>query len=300
VIGDNHEALAVSRALDAEGLWVPAIRPPTVPKGAARLRITLSAAHSFEQVDRLVATLKRLEASPNMTAPIVLLHGWGLSSKVWAPLQAQLPAATAPRPPRPRQRAPAGDSLAAWAEALVAQLPDGAVLVGWSLGAQLALHIAAQHPHKAARLVLIAATPRFVQAPTGPPRCPPPPSPTSALTSTPPRRHPAPLHRAAGHGRRRRRDVTAALNAALTPADDATGRPRHRPRLLADTDLRASIGSVPSPCASSTARRPPDARRRRRMAGRHAARRAPVGVRTAATRPSVPPGRLRRADQLRP
>ena len=63
VIGDNHEALAVSRALDAEGLWVPAIRPPTVPKGAARLRITLSAAHSFEQVDRLVATLKRLEAS---------------------------------------------------------------------------------------------------------------------------------------------------------------------------------------------------------------------------------------------
>jgi 8-amino-7-oxononanoate synthase len=62
VIGDNHEALAVSRALDAEGLWVPAIRPPTVPKGAARLRITLSAAHSFEQVDRLVATLKRLEA----------------------------------------------------------------------------------------------------------------------------------------------------------------------------------------------------------------------------------------------
>ena len=62
VIGDNHETLAVSRALDAEGLWVPAIRPPTVPKGAARLRITLSAAHSFEQVDRLVATLNRLEA----------------------------------------------------------------------------------------------------------------------------------------------------------------------------------------------------------------------------------------------
>lgn len=62
VIGDNHETLAVSRALDAEGLWVPAIRPPTVPKGAARLRVTLSAAHSVEQVDRLVAALNRLEA----------------------------------------------------------------------------------------------------------------------------------------------------------------------------------------------------------------------------------------------
>ena len=62
VIGDNHETLAVSRALEAEGLWVPAIRPPTVPRGAARLRITLSAAHSFAQVDRLVEALKRLEA----------------------------------------------------------------------------------------------------------------------------------------------------------------------------------------------------------------------------------------------
>ena len=62
VIGDNHETLAVSRALDVAGLWVPAIRPPTVPKGAARLRITLSAAHSFAQLDRLVEALNRLEA----------------------------------------------------------------------------------------------------------------------------------------------------------------------------------------------------------------------------------------------
>jgi pimeloyl-ACP methyl ester carboxylesterase len=126
VIGDNHEALAVSRALDAEGLWVPAIRPPTVPKGAARLRITLSAAHSFEQVDRLVATLKRLEAPHDR--PIVLLHGWGLSSKVWAPLQAQLPAATAPDlpghgsapppvtawPPGPRPSSPSCPTVRCW------------------------------------------------------------------------------------------------------------------------------------------------------------------------------------------
>ncbi len=62
VIGDNHETLAVSRALDAEDIWVPAIRPPTVPKGAARLRITLSTAHCFEDVDRLVAVLNRLES----------------------------------------------------------------------------------------------------------------------------------------------------------------------------------------------------------------------------------------------
>ncbi|WP_374488506.1 8-amino-7-oxononanoate synthase [Zoogloea sp.] len=64
VIGDNHETLAVSRALEAEGLWVPAIRPPTVPKGSARLRIVLSAAHSLAQVDQLIAALVRLEARP--------------------------------------------------------------------------------------------------------------------------------------------------------------------------------------------------------------------------------------------
>lgn len=62
VIGDNAEAVAVARALWDEGLWVPAIRPPTVPKGTARLRISLTAAHSLEDVARLATTLRRLEA----------------------------------------------------------------------------------------------------------------------------------------------------------------------------------------------------------------------------------------------
>jgi 8-amino-7-oxononanoate synthase len=57
VIGGNHETLAVSDALTARGIWVPAIRPPTVPQGAARLRISLSAAHSEAQVDQLIAAL---------------------------------------------------------------------------------------------------------------------------------------------------------------------------------------------------------------------------------------------------
>jgi 8-amino-7-oxononanoate synthase len=57
VLGDAEAALTASRALRTRGIWVPAIRPPTVPAGSARLRITLSAAHSFEQVDRLLAAL---------------------------------------------------------------------------------------------------------------------------------------------------------------------------------------------------------------------------------------------------
>lgn len=61
IIGENEEALRVTDALYAQGIWVPAIRPPTVPQGTARLRVSLSAAHSIEQVDRLVDALRTLE-----------------------------------------------------------------------------------------------------------------------------------------------------------------------------------------------------------------------------------------------
>lgn len=60
-VGDNAETLALARALWDEGLWVPAIRPPTVPQGTARLRVSLTAAHSAEDVRRLTAALNRLE-----------------------------------------------------------------------------------------------------------------------------------------------------------------------------------------------------------------------------------------------
>jgi 8-amino-7-oxononanoate synthase len=61
IIGANEETVAVSEALREQGIWVPAIRPPTVPRGQARLRVSLSAAHSVEDVERLMRALSDLE-----------------------------------------------------------------------------------------------------------------------------------------------------------------------------------------------------------------------------------------------
>jgi 8-amino-7-oxononanoate synthase len=60
VLGENSMALAMSEALREQGILVPAIRPPTVPEGTARLRVSLSAAHGEEDVSRLVAALREV------------------------------------------------------------------------------------------------------------------------------------------------------------------------------------------------------------------------------------------------
>lgn len=62
VVGENRTALAASRRLREAGLLVPAIRPPTVPQGTARLRISLSAAHTGDDVDTLIDALAALDA----------------------------------------------------------------------------------------------------------------------------------------------------------------------------------------------------------------------------------------------
>ncbi|MCE5233704.1 MAG: 8-amino-7-oxononanoate synthase [Xanthomonadaceae bacterium] len=68
LVGDSGAALAAAAALEAAGFYVPAIRPPTVPQGKARLRVTLSAAHAPSDVERLLdalaAVLKATSLAP--------------------------------------------------------------------------------------------------------------------------------------------------------------------------------------------------------------------------------------------
>jgi len=60
LIGDSHEAIQFSEKLMDEGVFIPAIRPPTVPKGSSRLRITVMATHTKEQLNTVIDKIKKI------------------------------------------------------------------------------------------------------------------------------------------------------------------------------------------------------------------------------------------------
>lgn len=107
-----------------------------------------------------------------MTLPLVLLHGWGLSPTVWSGMRPYLTAFPEIHAPWLPGHGPAeaahGPELADWTELLVPDLPDDALVVGWSLSGLIALDLARRYPRKVARLALIGATPRFVAGPDWP------------------------------------------------------------------------------------------------------------------------------------
>ncbi|NIR28931.1 MAG: pimeloyl-ACP methyl ester esterase BioH, partial [Gammaproteobacteria bacterium] len=105
---------------------------------------------------------------------LVLLHGWGLHGGIWDPIvpalardwrvtRIDLPGHG--RSPWPDQGAPSLDELMS---GLVAAAPRRAVWLGWSLGGMLALRLAARLPQRVRGLVLVAATPKFVEGPDWP------------------------------------------------------------------------------------------------------------------------------------
>ncbi|MBI1285496.1 MAG: alpha/beta fold hydrolase [Thiobacillus sp.] len=97
---------------------------------------------------------------------LALVHGWGMNARVFDALAGLLADDFEVRahdlPGHGGRDASLQNTLQAWADDLAQQLPDGATLLGWSLGAQVAMRAALDHPHKISRLILLAATPKFV------------------------------------------------------------------------------------------------------------------------------------------
>ena len=107
---------------------------------------------------------------------LVLWHGWGMQPGAWDGLTArlasqfgtQLDIQAQPLPGYAGTAAPASYTPDALVDSMLADVPAPVTLCGWSLGAMLALHAAQRHPGKIARLILIGATPSFVQRPNWP------------------------------------------------------------------------------------------------------------------------------------
>lgn len=100
--------------------------------------------------------------------PLVVLHGWGMNQRVWQPIRARLlqqaQVTWVDLPGHGRSSALKLGQLEAVVEQLIPIIPDGAVLMGWSLGGIIAQALAQRLPQQVSALMLIATTPRFVVA----------------------------------------------------------------------------------------------------------------------------------------
>lgn len=170
--GTNERALAWAAALEAENIRTTAIRPPTVPANTARLRLSLTAGHTDEQLEQVAKALVRTRpaeharpaAGPGGTATLaaaghppaaLLAGGWMFGTEIWDPLAEQLPGWSLER--LDWQKAM---DAAEWDRRLDAA-PAPLLLVGWSLSTLAALAAAARRPEAVAGLVLLSATARL-------------------------------------------------------------------------------------------------------------------------------------------
>jgi pimeloyl-[acyl-carrier protein] methyl ester esterase len=105
---------------------------------------------------------------PSPKPVLAMVHGWGMHARMFDALADLLSAdfdmLVLNLPGHGGRDALSHNTLQSWADDLAQQLPDNATLLGWSLGGQVAIRAALDHPHKIARLVLLASTPKFVAA----------------------------------------------------------------------------------------------------------------------------------------
>ncbi len=171
---------------------------------------------------------------------LVLLHGWGFGSHVWQAVAARLAG---------RCRVHCADLPGYGTDVLAANdLPAGAAVCAWSLGAFQALRWAAERPDRVARLVLVGATPRFVQAPDWPAAQPPDVlAGFAAGLDDDPAKTLRRFAALANQGDEEARTATRALTAQLDSRIPAIPALAAGLAELRDTDLRALVPTVRQP-----------------------------------------------------
>ncbi|WP_074041481.1 8-amino-7-oxononanoate synthase [Kiritimatiella glycovorans] len=182
IVGEDRAAVGLSAALEKKAILVPAIRPPTVPEGTARLRFSLTLAHQEDDLRRAAAVLgetMRQDSNPDRergrtvmpsdsARRILLLSGWGYPAAELDPLAKALrdtghevvlsgPEDLWGRGGGGKSEQPFVDGL----ESLIAEQGPFERHAGWSLGAMLLLERAVREDGPAGGLVLCGVTPRF-------------------------------------------------------------------------------------------------------------------------------------------
>lgn len=181
-----------------------------------------------------------------MTSPIAILPGWGLGCGPLRKLAGAIGGDLLDLPGYADSLP--NDDFTATADTLASRLAPGSILIGWSLGSLLALAIAARHPHKVGKLVLIAGTASFMQREDWPHAMPP--EVLADFTAAINQAAQATLPRFVGafnRGDQRAKAVTLEL---LRLADQLPAAPVLISGLnwLRDVDLRTSARHIQAPC----------------------------------------------------
>jgi len=174
IIGDAQETVRISDELKKKSFWTTPVRPPTVPEGGSRLRISLSYGHSREDLDKFVESISEVMGSKNKIETAVhcrppatgfkyvnrqkedlavLIPGWATDGHIFGPLDLGYD-----------YLIPEEMLTEDFHEALYGHLKKSGrktTLIGWSMGGHLAAHFMARYPDAVERTVLISVKEKY-------------------------------------------------------------------------------------------------------------------------------------------
>ena len=161
IIGDNNHAVKAASLLWEEGIYAKAIRPPTVPQGTARLRLSVTLAHDRADLESAAGKNSRRGGKGrfDLKKEIVLISGWGAGRGAFKNIEEGLGKVFS-FSYLPWEKCVAGGDYAA---EFIKKTGQKTVIIGWSLGSLIALKTAIEMPGMISGLALISPTPRMTR-----------------------------------------------------------------------------------------------------------------------------------------